>query len=411
MTLKVKLNTDSLKPGDHLDASKKRKSTQEDDESTLIGGDSELIRGLLEKINPSLLDLNVDADSPKKRNHSSLGGYINDGEGSLFLVYDTLRNGPIDTDKELAISVINSLVAQRKSKLPPAESIQLPETTVDSQLEKQQLRKARYALQQSWPGVDYFTQASDVDPAVASELTLGTATVVPIPENPSIKVPNAPKLKDISKPSPHTTINSSTYGTFRDKDVSHLYYGSNYSFGPCYDSTNATIPYSTSLNIATTSQMKTLEEPTMVQFHGEPVSAHENKEISKDELDNVNIEHLPEAYESLNRGYLETQAKLKRNAFLLAKLKSLEAQRLRSDIPNEPSEEEQEVAKKLTQSFTDMLVHEPPSQFYEVRQLHRLHPKPEMAHYYGTLHPEYTDMLVDNVSVRPTPAALRKRTK
>lgn len=283
--------------------------------------------------------------------------------------------------------------------------------TVDSQLEKQQLRKVRYALQQSWPGVDYFTQASDVDPTVASELTLGTATVVPVPENPSIKVPNAPKLKDISKPSPHTTINSSTYGTFRDKDVSHLYYGSNYSFGPSYDSTNATIPYSTSLNIATTSQMKTIEEPKMVQFHGEPVSANENKEISKDELNNVNIEHLPEAYESLNRGYLETQAKLKRNAFLLAKLKSLESQRLRSDVPNDPSEEEQEVAKKLTHSFTDMLVHEPPSQFYEVRQLHRLHPKPEMAHYYGTLHPEYTDMLVDNVSVRPTPAALRKRTK
>lgn len=112
-----------------MDASKKRKSTQEDDESTLIGGDSELIRGLLEKINPSLLDLNVDADSLKKTNHSSLGGYINDGEGSLFLVYDTLRSHPVDTDKELAISVINSLVAQRKAKLPPAESIQLPEST------------------------------------------------------------------------------------------------------------------------------------------------------------------------------------------------------------------------------------------------------------------------------------------
>lgn len=235
--------------------------------------------------------------------------------------------------------------------------------------------------------------------------------MVPIPVNPSTKVHDAPKLKDISSPSPHTTVKSSTYGTFRNRDVSHLYYGSNYSFGPSYDSTHATIPYSTSLSVATTSQMTGVEDPTMIQFRGHPVPLHENKEITKEELNNAGIEDLSEAYESLNRSYVETQTKLKRNAFLIAKLKSLEAHRLRSSTPYTPSQEEEEIAQKLTNSFIEMLVQEPPSQYYSTEQLHRLHPKREMAQYYGNLHPDHTNMLVDNIAVRPEASALNKKAK
>lgn len=114
-----------VKTGDQIDASKKRKSesVQEDDASTFIGDSGALIRGLLEKINPALLDLLIEADSLKKSNQSTLRGYLNDSQGSLFVVHNALRSDPIDSDKELAITVINSIVAQRKAKLPPAEGV------------------------------------------------------------------------------------------------------------------------------------------------------------------------------------------------------------------------------------------------------------------------------------------------
>ncbi|TIA68380.1 hypothetical protein E3P91_04096 [Wallemia ichthyophaga] len=415
MSLKVKLNTESLKLGDQLDASRKRKSdgVHDDDASTVVGDDGALIRRLLEKINPFLLDIPIEADSPKKTSQSTLSGYLNDSQGSLFALYDALRRCRIDGDCELAISVINSIVAQRKAKLPPAESVVLPTSSVHSELDKLEHSKPRYALHQSWPDANYFTQASELDPQVASKLALGEASLARVPVQCAPKLIDSPKLKDISLPSPHTNVKSLTYGTFRNKDVSHLYYGTNYSFGPSHDSTLATIPYSTSLNIATTSKMKGVEDPTMIHFKGQRVPIQENKEITNEQVDNTGIEDLPAAYDSLNKSHLETQTKLKRNAFLLAKLKSLEAHRLRSTTPYTPSKEEESIALKLTHSFTEILVHEPPWQYCSTDQLRRLHPKGEMAQYYGNLdsNPEHSHMLVDNIAVLPEAAELRKMAK
>ena len=120
-----------VKAGEQPDASRKRKSesVHEDDAATLVGDGGELLKGILLKINPSLLDLPVEANSPKKTSQTSLGGYLNDSQSSLYVVHRALSSEPLDSDKELAISAINSLVAQRKSRMPPSEGVALPPST------------------------------------------------------------------------------------------------------------------------------------------------------------------------------------------------------------------------------------------------------------------------------------------
>ena len=396
------------------DASRKRKvdSIDEDDEYTLIGDEGLKIKRIFEHINPSVLELELPLDTLKKSNQSKLSNYLNDDQGSLRLIHLSLLESELSDDvKDLSLNVVNNIVSNRKC-LQHNENDHLNfdyvKDDIDSSIEKSDtLFKPKFALHQRLPDGDYFTNSNstNIDPQLISNLVTGQANAIKVNETIPVNVNDAPTLGDLTK-NPNHQGKSFTQSTFKNKDVSHLYYGPNYSFGPSYDSSQATISYSASLNLASTSSSSTSPDENMIEIRGKKYMPNPEPTLDDDfDYGNPNFKSL---FEEVSKSYNINQLKLKNNAFLLAKLKSLESVRLRSDKPHQVTDEELNVANQLIESFSNIIINEKPNKFYNPKLLPLFHPKPTKYSYYGTLNPAQPHMLIDNVSVKPSQSILTK---
>lgn len=217
-----------------------------------------------------------------------------------------------------------------------------------------------YALHMRLPSGDYFTNAIRLSSKEALHLDPGNSKLISVATQPvTIDTRPPPTLKDrlpIYKPTVAIT------DTANDADdtirpVSHLYYNAWSSFAPTYDSFdgNVGIRASCALWRAKRDDRKILEH-----LAEEPVSCREDLEDLLENMKDVDADAILDTYDGLKE-----DANLDRSGTLLYRLDELHSQRWKrafarrilneDDLPDEPSEEEREIASEIVDILSEIL--------------------------------------------------------